>query len=464
MVVSLLAVLFLISAFGGCVLEHKEVKTESYAFTESARQLRNPGRGFYHIHGFRIEDEETDFEEEVSKRFCDDQETTLTMIQINLQYYRDTPISEKGLKNIEGLFEALKQVDKQLIVRFLYDWNGENEKYEPESIDIILEHMNQVGPILCKYKDRIFTLQGLFTGNWGEMNGTKYVSEKDIQTLADKLAQVTDYSIFLSVRMPMQWRIATRIEEEPTPLASRLGLFNDGMLGNASDYGTYGNRNKREHGYFTYWNREEELEFQNELGKEVPIGGEVIVDNVYNDFENALNDLSQMHVTYINRDYDKAVLDKWAQTIISEEGCFKGMDGLSYMERHLGYRLLIRDAQVEYHMKEDELLVEVDLQNIGFAPIYKDVNVQVILGDEQAAEYNVYEMKQDLSKLTGGNQAPIQKTIQAKIPMSEATATEYTVFFRIIDTATGRQILLANEQEPGVYGYGIGRVKICQEQ
>lgn len=445
---------------------HGNVNMESYAFTESARMLYNPNRGFYYMHGFRINDDEADFRQNIADRFCRDKETKLTLIEVNLQYFRDKPISRQGLANLEALFEALEQVDKQLIVRFLYDWNGENEQYEPDSLDVILEHMRQVGPTLCKYKDRIFTMQGLFIGNWGEMNGTRYSNAQDMQALAGQLAEVTDKSTFLSVRMPMQWRMITQLKEASEvvrgdgTLSSRLGLYNDGMLGSFSDYGTYGEHTKEEHGYFTYWNREEELAFQEELCKNVPIGGEVIVDNPYNDFENALQDLKRMHVTYINKDYDRNVLDKWAETTVSEEGCFQGMDGLSYIERHLGYRLLIRQAALDYQFWEDKLRVDISLQNVGFAPIYHEADVWIILKEKESGEMHYYKADRDLRELTGGNESELLSTVHVEIPLLGRTAGEYQVYFDIRDVASKERIFLANEQDPEECGYKVGLVKL----
>lgn len=48
-------------------------------------------------------------------------------------------------------------------------------------------------------------------------------------------------------------------------------------------------------------------------------------------------------------------MDKQAKTVITEEGCFKGMDGLTYMERHLGYRLVLTNAKqaLVYPIQQD---------------------------------------------------------------------------------------------------------------
>lgn len=445
---------------------HGNVTVESYSFTESAGELQNPNRGFYHMHGFRISDEATDFRETIADRFCRDTETKLTLIEINLQEYRDKPITQEGLDNLEALFESLETVDKQLMVRFLYDWNGENEQYEPESIDLILEHMRQVGPVLQEHKNQLFLLQGIFIGNWGEMNGTKYLETEDMRTLAAQLAGVTDASTFLSVRMPAQWRKITQLASPADvtrgdgSLAARLGLFNDGMLGSWSDYGTYGEHTAAEDGPFTYWNREEELAFQEELCKLVPNGGEVIADNPYNDFENAVDDLAAMHVTYLNRDYDTGVLDKWAASTVTEEGCFNGMDGLSYIERHLGYRLLIRDTALDYDFKGDILSADITIQNVGFAPVYREADVRVILYNEEGKRLYSYAVAQELRELPGGKEAELCQTMHVDISMAGESPGNFTVYFDITDSQSGQRILLANEQDAEEYGYPIGSIRV----
>lgn len=86
------------------------------------------------------------------------------------------------------------------------------------------------------------------------MNGTKYTDPDSMRELAARLADVSDASTFLSVRTPAQWRKITG-EAAPdgwteNPLAKRLGLFNDGMLGSVSDYGTYSDNTRQDAGDF----------------------------------------------------------------------------------------------------------------------------------------------------------------------------------------------------------------------
>lgn len=443
---------------------HGNIYTKEYAFTESSRKLTNPNRGFYRIYGFMITDEGEDYSYAVEQKMCNDSDTTLAMMQINLNNYSDGPISQEGLMHIEELFGALESMDKHYLVRFVYDWDGKNMETEPESADIILNHMKQLEGIFREYKDIIFVHQGLFIGNWGEMNGTRHLEH--MKELAMQLAAVTDESTFLGVRMPAQWRKITDIETplaeslQSLELAGRLSLFNDGMMGNEGDYGTYGTGSKEEEGIYGLWNRAEELAFQEELCKVVPNGGEVIIDNPYNDFENAVKDMNTMHVTYINRWYDENVLNKWADTIVSEEGCFDGMDGLSYVERHLGYRLFINDTALEYAFWEDTLSVDVTLQNVGFAPVYKDTEVYMVIYNEESGQATSYRINQDIRKLSGGNDADKSLTVHKEISMSGFESGEYSVYFYIRCPENGVHIQLANEQDEEEYGYRIGQIWI----
>lgn len=439
----------------------REVTIENNTFTESARELRNPNRGFYRLYIFPITDEKQDYPQLVTELYQEDAETRLMLIQICLKSYRQGAISKEGLANIEALFDALDVLDKQLIVRFTYDSEGENERYEPERLDIILVHMEQLSYILHEYSGKIFTLQGLFIGNWGEMNGTRYSSSEDLRRLAGKLARVTDQSTYLAVRSPAQWRSIMQSQSangSGGALASRLGLFNDGMLGNESDYGTYKTGKEMGDPQFPRLRRDAELKFQDGLCSEVPNGGEVINDNFYNDLSRAIRDFEMMHVTYLNKTYDQAVLDKWAGTVVTQDGCFQGMDGLTYIERHLGYRLTIVDAGLRYQSSEDMLTAEVTLKNVGFAPMYKPAKIRMILYDEKNDAVLIYPIDQELRALSGGSKKEDALTLSVDISLRELSEREYTVYFSVVDLETGERILLANEEDEGSYGYQIGRV------
>ncbi len=438
----------------GVWMELSKVNITTETFRESARQLSNPNQGFYKIYGFTISDGEEDYWAQVESLYQNDPDTTIALVEINLQNYREGEISQAGLKNIEALFRALKGGEKRLIVRFLYDLEGKSLIHEPRNLEIILKHMEQLEEILRGYKDCIFTMQGLFVGNWGEMHGTKYDSDEDLRALAQKLASITDESTYLAVRTPAQWRVVT-LRGEDQALAARLGLFNDGILGSENDLGTYdleeqGEERRR---------RSQELAFQEEICASVPNGGEVVVENPYNDFENAVKDLATMHVSYLNQDYDQEVLDKWARATVAEKGCFQGMDGLNYIQRHLGCRLLIQNVSAGKKAFQNWVSLSVSFQNVGFAPIYAEPRATVTFWDEAARYGKSYPLDCNLRALTGGHAAG-KSTAQLEIPLEDLPRGNYTIYLSLMDPSSETPIQLANTQDLGNYGYRLGSVEI----
>lgn len=456
--------LLTVAALIACVFLWKgmrlQVDLEGFHFTESSRELKNPNRGFYCLYTFRITEEETDYEQLVKAVYDKDKNTMLTQVQICLQAYREGPISEKGLADIEALLCAIEALDKQLIIRFMYDVEGQGEQYEPENLEVILQHMRQLEPILTKPEREIFIVQGLFTGNWGEMHGTRYDTDADLQSLAGQLAAVTKKSTYIGVRIPAQWRRVMNSETPRDVLEGRLCLFNDGMLGNESDYGTYRPEDVVGEDLLQRKSPEEEIDFQKELCRTVPNGGEVINSNPYNDFRNAVAGLKDRRVTYLNKDYDQEVMNKWRDAVWGGDDCFHGMDGYTYMERHLGYRLFITESRLEFDKKEKCVDVAVDLKNAGFAPLYKEPRIKLILYSDQDGQRPPIDMKCDIRQLAGAEEADAIRTAYARIPLDEMEKGDYEVYFRMEDPDAGMPILMANEEEEKEYGYDIGSISL----
>lgn len=427
-----------------------KIHLQMQALTESAGPLYNPDRGFYRIYPFEITDTVADYGETV-RDSGEDMGMSLALIEINLRQYRAGGISAAGLENIERLFAAWAQGEKRLIVRFAYDLEGKNLQSEPQSLPVILQHMQQLTEILRRYEKNIFILQGLFIGNWGEMHGTRYTSEQELCQLCQTLAGAAGEKTYLAVRTPAQWRMVTG-EGRSSRLAARVGLFNDGMMGSESDLGTYAMSMPDA--------RTQELAFQERLCARVPNGGEAVLENPYNDFKNAVRDLETMHVTYLNADYDRAVLDKWARATVSE-GVFAGMDGLSYIQRRLGYRLFICKVSARRSLVRQAVTVRVHFQNVGFAPLYAPPEVVLTLVGEQGVIWQTPPLPHQLQELTGGRDTGRVEAVGADIPTGVLKAGSYSLCLSLTDPGSGQAILLANGQERGQHDYRLGSIQVC---
>lgn len=449
---------------------------EPKKYRETNKYLANAGRGFYNINGIVISDAGA-VEDWVFDRIMAGEETeTLELLQIHIGAYRDREISPFGLGQIEKIFDAYARSARplDLIVRVLYDWDGRGYESDPASMAVIFRHMEQMGAIFSAYRDRIFIVQGVFVGSWGEMHSSRYLTADSFQKLIRKMQQVVPKTAYLAVRTPAFWRMAAgRAEplarseaEDADGLPARLSLFNDGITGNETDCGTYGSCSCQETGNpGEPWIREEELSFQERLNLFVPNGGEVVIENRENDLENACRVFARMRLTYLNKGYDLAVLDKWRRAVVrSDDPVWRGMSGLDYIERHLGYRFVIRSASLkETGWRREDSALTVEIENVGYAPRYRPCKVEILCVplDEGGARVDEYRAGGERSLPVDAdvrNWLPGER-IALWVPIPVSLCRNCEIYLRVTEE-NGSAVLFANESiamEDGRCFLGIAR-------
>ena len=424
--------------------------------TESADELSNPYIGFYHMYGYVLGSDSLSNLPAASDSDAKNRQG-IVMLEVNLQNFSNEDLSDSALSQLDTILSAWQRHGSQVILRFLYDWDGKAMETEPQSLEQILRHMDQTAEVVNRYTDCVFLMQGIFVGNCGEMNNSHYMSDEDCTTLMHHLAEVTDPSVFLSVRTPVQRRKILDSSERPTKetafdgsLSSRLGLFNDGMLGTANDTGTYGDTAASADTYRSAWVREDELSFQNELCNFVPNGGEVILDNPFNDFDHALSDLSLMHVSYLNSEHDPAVLDKWKNSVYHDEASvFDGISGYDYIARHMGYRYVVRNTALH------QSRLNIELENVGFSVSYRRLDLEITLVSDEGKLFSF--------PLSGDSRFWLPKNtseLSVSLPFRELEKGTYTVYFRMTDPSLWREIQPANTFSHDSYGFRLGTLTL----
>lgn len=416
-------------------------------FSESNKPLQNPYCGFYHIIGYTLSD---------SYDKCDNYTDQLVLLEINLKNYRTTDISEKGLEQLNDILAKWAQSPNgtKLILRFLYDWDGIALATEPDSLNLVLKHIEQIAPTINRHRDCIYIMQGVFIGNWGEMHHSKFCDVNSLKQLINKLNDVIDPSIYLSLRTPAQWRSVTEIYNPPEkisafstkkPLFSRLGLFNDGILGSESDLGTYAESE-----------RKKELKFQNELCRYVPNGGEVVYNSNLSRLETAVSALKTMHISYLNEDYDSRVIEKWKNSVWTGDGVFNGCDGYSYINAHLGYRYFIDSCKLKKSgFLRSEYTLEITVKNSGFSSTLKPFESAVTLINKETEDCVRIPIDADFECI--GSES--KKTFTATLPVKELKQGEYLIYFSVKSKTGGQTVFMANENDITKYGYLLGRLK-----
>lgn len=417
--------------------------------------LANPYCGFYRINGYTLTDDaDSSIINSASVAADTGNHLRLVLLQINLRNFKDSALTNTALKQLDDILAAWAQTDKHFILRFLYDWDGAVEETEPKDINIITKHMEQTASVYNKYADRIYMLQGLYIGNYGEMHHSSHQSAGDIMQLTRTLFGLANPSIYLAVRTPTYWRTITGISEpsdvftdtNSKSLPERISLFNDGLLASESDAGTYAELD-----------RETELLFQNRLCQYVPNGGEVIIDNPYNDLSNAIHDLRTTHVSYLNEAYDLKVLNKWKNTMYSENDIFYGLSGYDYIAAHLGYRYVLRSTEIKFDDSyEKTATYSLSVENKGFSNCYYPFELSITIMNKATRERITLINEKDSTFFRCGT----TNTISFSLNMRDYEPGDYNIYFLTSDKTSGEAIQYANNMTLTADGYFVGSFTI----
>ncbi|MGB8452033.1 MAG: DUF4832 domain-containing protein [Anaerocolumna sp.] len=429
--------------------EIKQRITLELDYRDSAKSIQNPERGWYLIYRCMVNNNAEEGKEYID-RFKEQYEAgdALVLLMFNLYGYRDGDISRKGLLYIKNVLDGIRQTGLKAIVRFVYDWDGSGLDNEPEDIGLILNHMEQLKEQLISYQDIIYLIQGIFAGSYGEMNSSKYLGTKDLNSLLDKLIECTPQNTKLSVRTPDYWRIFCG-QVNPVSAFSQLpgakiGLYNDGLCSSDSDLGTYSDGTGiLDWSYANKWMRTEELEFQAELCRFVPNGGEVAVESEYNDLDNILKEFPMLHISYLNKDYNMDVLDKWKASVYSavkEDDPYDKVNGYQYIQDHLGYRFVLRKVSVPKRIfLNTASSLQIEIENTGFANIYYPKEMLLIFSGLNTGKEVTIPIKPDIRLWNSGE---ITK-LDLPVPVNKLMEDTYKVYIKITGD-NGKAIQMAN--------------------
>ena len=401
--------------------------TDSYAelsYSESDEDFVNPERGFYRAS--RVESNAYDVlsvdtlkkyrTETFSRGASYATHNSLVFRYFVLGDFIDQPISQEYLDDMQKDFDAAREAGVKLIPRFAYTVRpipGDCPEgsfcppYGDAPKEVILQHIDQVGPILTANADVIFTIQMGFIGIWGEQYYTDHFGDASSNANQGKLTDenwedrievlkalldATPEELMVQVRYPqIKQRAVYGIDAATTaaPLTreeafsgsdkARIGIHNDCLFASADDFGTY-----KDYGNSATAARmdiETLKSYFAEDSKWVVIGGETCSDGYSPENDCAPGgmadeDLRLLHYTYLNADYNNEVNNDWV-----DGGC---MDDI---KKNLGYRLVLNRAVIPETISSSEGFdIELNFKNVGYASPVKERPVFLVLKNASGEE------------------------------------------------------------------------------
>lgn len=367
---------------------------------ESTDYDGNPSKGWYGLYPFVIS-EEPDFDNLVWS-LADGDVIALVRIDIGRRQPgvgTGSPLTDAELDRADRILTWFEKHSREVILRITYDTEGKGMEHEPSLIKNVAGHMRQLGPVIAAHADNIIVHQGIFVGSWGEMHDSKFLSENAVCELYETLVSACGNKVRIAVRTPMQHRfimkyltryMGTGNADTDTDIL-RPALYNDAILSSEDDMCTYA-------GGRTVW-----ADYQDEVCTYAVCGGEVIHDNPLNDYDNAVKELANMHITYLNRQYDMTVLDKW-----------RSNNGYDYIGTHLGYRFVVTDTAVGRDAEEEtgsktqtgvgSIYINVRIANRGFACVYDRVRLLAEFRGKDGGCISRAEVMSDISRIKPGDE------------------------------------------------------------
>lgn len=389
---------------------------------EGCQRLNNPVRGWYAIYTFHVQNA---IDPEELKWSLRDGES-LALLRIDISEYSEREFDHIAKENLKSILKFFKDYQRDVILRPVYDLDGNGREKEPQDFQIVLKHLQQIGIILSQEEHSVFIFQGMLVGSWGEMHDSKYLSKKHLLKMWTCFLEYFDENIYLAVRTPVQWRILSQVSDR------NLCIFDDAILASQSHLGTFGTMTKEAAGWENPWNSKEEMSFLDKICEEVPCGGEVVfpVDGrVYTEKEICYQ-MQQMHLVYLNAVYDQKLLDEWKSRKIPNS---KWNNYFHYVGEHLGYRFVVENIAIA-KTKRKELQICGNIRNTGFGSLVQKAELIMYVEHEQGIEEK--QVNIDLFEIKAGE---CQQFIIKILPQ------EAKIFLKMQRKKDGRTIFFANK-------------------
>lgn len=385
---------------------------------EGIAYIKNPFRGWYTLYSFAIE-ESVDFEE---LRWCLKEEESIALVLVDIGSYRERALDFEAIQNFSNILHFFKQYEKDIILRLVYDREGRGLEKEPENLSLILEHIRQIGELLNQQEHTVFLMQGLLIGSWGEMHSSKYTSPSDMKKLYQEVRKCLGKEMMLAVRTPSIWRNLISEEAYEKKEFAQLGLFDDALFSSKTDMGTYGFAVRESGNWKESWIRWQEISFAEEICRKVPFGGEVVA-RVEEMSVKVLQEMKQLHLSYLNSAYDENVLDEWKTMPYDAVQSY-----YDYVGMQMGYRYVVRTVKLESHR------LSITIENTGFGLCPEEIDLWIQI--ENGEKIQAILVKEDLSRLESGEQKEF--TIRFK-------PIEGVVYLYACTRKSRRKILFANK-------------------
>lgn len=357
----------------------------SHTYEERQYDIYNPDRGMYRdvgnsnlnkpfghgdlnprYHNFQRLNENIPQKEVIKDPYCKEYcfgtmnvSQPLRFEWMRINDYFDKPIDQGYLDRLQDFLNDARNQGYKLILRWSYTFPNEADdpnhkafltdrwdQLRTPKLGLIIQHIEQLAPIINRNKDIIFAVQAGMLGAWGEWHSDQYGDERRWKPARYEVLKTwldyTDNDVVIQIRYPQDY---FRKEIQSLSEYDRVGLHHD-----CPNY------------------RKDKIEFfkyRRKL-KSVPlITGEMCDVKALTSYScsEMVKYFDDFNFTALRVGYPDEIFVRW-----HEQGC------LSEIRDRLGYRFVLLNSHF------DGKVLTIKLKNKGFARTHKSRKVSIKIG------------------------------------------------------------------------------------
>jgi Domain of unknown function (DUF4832)/Domain of unknown function (DUF4874) len=382
---------------------------------------------------------------------------SLVMIRYHIAAFRTKDLSQAFLERLTADFATARQAGMKVVFRFAYNY----PKGGPDaSLTIVLNHLEQLRPILTANVDVIAFMDLGFIGCWGEMHtssntlvepNSRHLNEATRQII-DKAFEVLPKERMIAVRYPAfkfeYFGGASGYEHVPTqPLTAaesfrgsvkaRWGQHDDCIVCGEWNVGTWWSYQNNAAGVRAFLSKDNLYVVQsgetgnpNTLDATTDEDGDGYTLGEHDSCQRVLGIFKQMRFSTLNAEFDTSVTERWQR-----EGCY------DTIAKNLGYRFQLVSSSIPASVsKTKNLVMSFDVKNVGYASPYNPRRLELILRNKTTKQ--VFKLILNNGGLLPGNSSydprfwqpntTTRVAINKSLPSSLPTGT-YDVLLNLSD-------------------------------
>ncbi|MBO7218092.1 MAG: DUF4874 domain-containing protein, partial [Clostridia bacterium] len=398
-----------------------------------------------------------------------DEQAKLSLSYIYITDWREKELDDNLLNFFRIYFTMCREQKIKNMLRICY-CTATNQLHEGADEKTIVRHTKQLKDVISEYADTIHTISCGFVGAYGEWAIAYQYPEVDYATVIKAIVEnlAVPNNLYFSIRSPSYKNLVGKDYEHYWSIShNNDALFGEQKRGWESggyEVGTPDWEQVTREGAYTPQGGEMFVNGAMIPTGRIPVGWEVILE-CYNHRHTSL---SFWH-GYLEAYRQDNVMKRWQlyETITSEKLKANGMihdpnwflnengeavqrNPYEFLRDHLGYRLFLKDAKVDWSGNlSDKINVEINLNNYGFAAAFNMMSGFALLDEN----YNVVSPVEAGEPKTWYNRDPdnpkssevLTHKVTAQLDSAKLTGTYHIAFY--LKNTMGTHAALANKMD-----------------